>query len=177
MSSLRRRSGTQPLPLFVASPYTSRLTSPTLSQDRTWLIIDAETKQFQTARQLSRMLLIHPHIDFARGALRIDVPLTEKGKGTISVETPLEPTEEQLSKMELVEGIKIWISEVNGYAVSKEADEALSEVSRRKAGEGLVYHCRPKLTATSCSATVLRTLRSSGKEGPDQACLWSRRSP
>ncbi|PWN24926.1 hypothetical protein BDZ90DRAFT_256150 [Jaminaea rosea] len=98
-----------------------------LCEDRTWLIIDAETKQFQTARQLSRMLLIHPHIDFARGVLRIDVPLTEKGKGTISVETPLEPTEEQLSKMELVEGIKIWISEVDGYAVSKEADEALSE--------------------------------------------------
>lgn len=77
------------------------------------------------------MVLIHPHIDLERRILRIDVPLTERGKGTATVETPLEPTDEQLEKMELIEGITIWNSTVDGYAVSKEADEALSEVSAR----------------------------------------------
>lgn len=78
------------------------------------------------------MVLIVPHIDLSRGKLIIDVPLTEKGKGTKRVQTALDPTQEQLEQMELVEGISIWNHTVDGYVVSEEANEVLSEVSRRR---------------------------------------------
>lgn len=73
------------------------------------------------------MILITPHIDLQKKVLRIEIPLTEKGKGMAVVETPLEPTEDQRQSMELIEGITIWKSTVDGWAVSPDADKALSE--------------------------------------------------
>lgn len=107
----------------------AKVTQNGLLYDRTWLIIDQQKNRFCTARELPRMVLITPHVDLERGILRIDVPLTEKGKGIVTVETPLEPRPDQLAQMELVEDVTIWIHKVDGYAVSKEADDALSEVS------------------------------------------------
>lgn len=76
--------------------------------DRSWLIIDASTKRFQTARDLPLMVTIVPKMDQDNNLLSIMIPLHEKGKGDITVQTPLDPSEEELAKMELVEGIFIW---------------------------------------------------------------------
>jgi uncharacterized protein len=105
----------------------ARYTHDGLLYDRTWLIIDRKTNKFCTARELPRMVLIEPRINEETNTLEVSIPLTHKGKGTATVSTPLEPTEEQLSSMELVKDITIWIHKVDGYAVSQEADEALSE--------------------------------------------------
>lgn len=107
----------------------ARYTKDGLEFDRNWLIIDGTTRKFCTARDLSQMVLIEPHMDQDANELRIKIPLREKGKGDVTVTTPLVPTEEQLGKMELIEDITIWMHKVDGYAVSPEADEALSQVS------------------------------------------------
>lgn len=75
---------------------------------------------------MSKMVLIHPEMDQDANILRIRVPLDE---GETTVETPLEPAQEELDKMELIEGIEIWAHIVDGYAVSQEADAVLSRVS------------------------------------------------
>lgn len=101
------------------------------------------------------MVLIDPSVDQDRGVLRIEIPLTEKGKGTVVVETPLEPTEEQLRDMELVRGITIWKSEVDGYAVSKAADEALTEVGRIR-----ICRCAPPMSANKADPFHIVSVRS-----------------
>lgn len=98
-----------------------------LRYDRAWLIIDAQSRRFQTVRELPRMVTIAPRMDIAKNTLEITVPLHENGKGSIVVKTPLDPSKEQLSKMEVVQDITIWGQQVDGYAVSNEADEALSQ--------------------------------------------------
>lgn len=92
--------------------------------DRSWLIIDAETKRFQTARELPKMVVISPKMDLANNTLEITIPI--ENKGDITVKTPLNPSKAELSEMEIIKKIIIWGVEVDGYAVSKEADEALS---------------------------------------------------
>ncbi|PWN46829.1 hypothetical protein IE53DRAFT_391017 [Violaceomyces palustris] len=98
-----------------------------LKFDRTWLIIDAETRKFYTARDLPKMVLIHPKMDLENNKLIIDVPLNHNGKGTVSVHTPLEPSQKEIEQFELIDDITIWIHKVNGYAVSPQADQVLSE--------------------------------------------------
>jgi hypothetical protein len=97
-----------------------------LQYDRTWLIIDAISKRFQTARELPRMVTIRPHMDLVNKVLDIHIPLNEQGKGTVTVRTPLDPSEAELDDMEIVSDITIWGENADGYAVSKEADDALS---------------------------------------------------
>lgn len=97
-----------------------------LRYDRSWLIIDATSHKFQTARDLPFMVTIVPKMDLTNNVLSIDIPLHEKGKGLVVVKTPLDPTEEQVAKMELVQGIEIWGVKTDGYAVSEDADVALS---------------------------------------------------
>lgn len=107
--------------------------------DRSWLIIDANTRKFQTARDLPRMVTISPSMDLASNTLRVEVPpaaaVDEKGqvdadgdsnsKATI-FETPLEPSSEELEKMEIIRDIELWGTKVDGYAVSAEADAVLT---------------------------------------------------
>lgn len=76
--------------------------------DRSWLIIDANTKKFQTARDLPLMVTIVPKMDQNNNALSIMIPLHEKGKEDITVTTPLDSSEEELASMELVQDIFIW---------------------------------------------------------------------
>ncbi|EPQ31731.1 uncharacterized protein PFL1_01064 [Pseudozyma flocculosa PF-1] len=97
-----------------------------LKFDRTWLIIDAETRRFYTARELPKMVLIHPRIDTERNILSIEIPPTETGAPGATIETTLEPTQQWLDQCELIDDITIWVHKVNGYAVSQEADEKLS---------------------------------------------------
>ncbi|UZJ51398.1 hypothetical protein CBS101457_000718 [Exobasidium rhododendri] len=98
-----------------------------LRYDRSWLIIDAKSKKFQTARDLPQMVTIIPTMDLTNNILSIEVPLHEKGKGKTVVKTPLDPSDEELRNMELVQDINIWVHKVDGYAVSKEADAALTQ--------------------------------------------------
>ncbi|PWZ01036.1 hypothetical protein BCV70DRAFT_199395 [Testicularia cyperi] len=97
-----------------------------LQYDRTWLIIDANTRKFYTARELPKMVLIHPKIDREARILHIQIPQSETGVAACTVDVALDPTDVDLQQCELVEEITIWGQTVNGYAVSSEADEKLS---------------------------------------------------
>lgn len=97
-----------------------------LQYDRTWLIIDADTKKFYTARELPKMVLIHPKILSEKNKLAIEIPQSETGVPACTVEVGLQPTKEETDSYEIVERIFIWGAYVDGYAVSKEADEKLS---------------------------------------------------
>lgn len=91
------------------------------------------------------MVLIEPKIDETTGTLNISIPVKEKGEAPLVISTPLNPTPAELADYELVTNITIWESkvhllpncflslfltriyiQVDGYAVSKEADVALS---------------------------------------------------
>lgn len=98
-----------------------------LQYDRTWLIIDSDTKKFYTARELPKMVLIHPVVDHTASELAIHIPQSETGNPAATVRVSLDPSQEELDKCELIEGITIWASNVNGYAVSDQADQLLSK--------------------------------------------------
>lgn len=97
-----------------------------LQYDRTWLIIDADSKKFYTARELPKMVLIHPEIQSDSNTLAIHIPQSETGTPATTVKVPLQPTQEEVAACEVVEGIFIWGAYVDGYAVSKQADDKLS---------------------------------------------------
>lgn len=97
-----------------------------LQYDRTWLIIDANTKKFYTARELPKMVLIHPRIQHEKNTLSIEIPQSENGVPASTVQVSLQPSKEQVATYEVVDGILIWGAYVDGYAVSAEADSKLS---------------------------------------------------
>ncbi|CDU24533.1 uncharacterized protein SPSC_04034 [Sporisorium scitamineum] len=97
-----------------------------LQYDRTWLIIDATTKKFYTARELPKMVLIHPKVEQDINKLTIEIPQSETGVAASTVQVSLQPDKDQVASYEVVDGIFIWGAYVDGYAVSKEADEKLS---------------------------------------------------
>ncbi|KAK0551987.1 hypothetical protein OC846_003071 [Tilletia horrida] len=97
-----------------------------LRHDRAFLIIDSNTLKFCTARELPKMVTIAPTIDLANNKLEISIPLHDKGKGTVKVSTDLDPSPETLKGKELIKDVTLWADKVDGYAVSPEADEALS---------------------------------------------------
>jgi hypothetical protein len=93
------------------------------------------------------MVIIEPRVDKEAGLLHIKIPMHEKGEPDITVTTSLDPTPDQLASFELVQDITIWgfqvhfdaifntelskiiflfVFQTDGYAVSKEADDALS---------------------------------------------------
>lgn len=80
-----------------------------LKYDRTWLIIDADTRRFYTARELPKMVLINPRIDEKSGNLVIEIPPTDTGVPGSTVSTPLDPTEEDIKSFELIDDITIWL--------------------------------------------------------------------
>lgn len=66
-------------------------------------------------------------MDVAANLLRIEVPNAEEGQGSATiVETPLEPARADVEQMELIKDIELWGTQVDGYAVSSEADAALT---------------------------------------------------
>ncbi|TKY85136.1 hypothetical protein EX895_006216 [Sporisorium graminicola] len=97
-----------------------------LQYDRTWLIIDATTKKFYTARELPKMVLIHPKIEQDINKLTIQIPQSETGVAASTVQVSLQPSKDEVAGYEVVDGIFIWGAYVDGYAVSKQADEKLS---------------------------------------------------
>lgn len=135
--------------------------------DRTWLIINVEKKRFKTARELPLMVLINPNMDLNRGLLRIEVPLESQGKGVVTVETLLEPTAEHLANCQLVRGITLWKSTVDGYAVSPEADRVLSEVVDQQ--KKCAWTCVASSPSISPRMRVPATFRSPCEACPQRA--------
>lgn len=105
MRDLSYRSPFAPLTLPVA-----KIQRAGLAFDRTWLIIDAATRVFCTARGSPHMVRIRPVLDHEAGLLRIYVPNSagEPGSGETEVTVPLTPSDEELRQCELVEGVQIW---------------------------------------------------------------------
>lgn len=54
------------------------------------------------------MVIIDPRIDYESGTLHIKIPMHGKGEPDITITTPLDPTPDQLSGYELLQGISIW---------------------------------------------------------------------
>jgi uncharacterized protein YcbX len=73
-----------------------------------------------------QLVLIEPRISGSN--LAIHIP-----RRTEPVLVPLNPTAEQLATYELVEGITIWEDTTDAYAVSEEADQALTEYFQKPA--------------------------------------------
>ncbi|KAE8217513.1 hypothetical protein CF319_g8416, partial [Tilletia indica] len=96
-----------------------------LKFDRAFLIIDDQNR-FCTARELPKMVTITPKIDLENNRLDIVIPLEDKGKGEVTISTALDPAPESLEGKELIKDVKLWGHQVDGYAVSLEANEALS---------------------------------------------------
>ncbi|KAE8240089.1 hypothetical protein A4X13_0g7943 [Tilletia indica] len=96
-----------------------------LKFDRAFLIIDDQNR-FCTARELPKMVTITPKIDLTNNRLDIVIPLEDKGKGEVTISTALDPAPESLEGKELIKDVKLWGHQVDGYAVSLEANEALS---------------------------------------------------
>lgn len=100
-----------------------------LRYDRTWLIINADNKRFNTARDLPQIVLIRPSLHPETNELKIRIPFSKAPdeKEATVVSTPLNPSAEFLNSCEILSGITIWAhSQQDGYAVSKEADDALT---------------------------------------------------
>jgi hypothetical protein len=73
-----------------------------------------------------KLVLIEPRISGSN--LAIHIPNREE-----PVLVPINPTPEQLAKYELVDGVTIWEDTTDAYAVSEEADEALTEYFQKPA--------------------------------------------
>jgi uncharacterized protein YcbX len=102
-SKLRSRSASLTL-------YPATIQRAGLAFDRTWLIIDAATRAFCTARGSPHMVRIRPVLDHEAGLLRIYVPNSadEPASGETEVVVPLTPSDEELRQCELVEDVEIW---------------------------------------------------------------------
>jgi hypothetical protein len=114
--------------------------------DRKWLVINPEDNVFYSGRNLfnvssvsfpshrkitalifvAQLVLIEPRISGSN--LAIHIPNRAE-----PVLVPIDPTPEQLAKFELVENVTIWDDTTDAYAVSEEADEALSEYFQKPA--------------------------------------------
>ncbi|KAG9127316.1 hypothetical protein FRC07_014849 [Ceratobasidium sp. 392] len=85
-----------------------------LQFDRQYLIIEADTHKFITARQIPKMVLVEPAIEFAETPL-LQVSFPESS-GISSFVTPLIPEAATLESWELVSDIEIWLSTgLNAY--------------------------------------------------------------
>ena len=82
---------------------------------------DAKTRVFQTARNLPKLLLITTALTATE--LIVTIPLDPPEEYRL----PLKPAKEELIDLELIEGIDIWNSDVDGYAVSSDLDQALTQ--------------------------------------------------
>ncbi|KAG8783948.1 hypothetical protein FRC15_004250 [Serendipita sp. 397] len=82
-----------------------------LRNDRTFVIIDKETHRTVTARDIPKMVLVHPHIDDG-GILRIQFP---EDSGMSPLLVPLEPSPEVLADWKRIEDVQIWSHTTDGY--------------------------------------------------------------
>ncbi|GAA5882421.1 hypothetical protein JCM16303_001724 [Sporobolomyces ruberrimus] len=109
----------------------SDYTSEGLEFDRQWMIVDAETHTFLTARTIPKMVLIHPVINHKTQTLDITVPSSSNPPETFQI--PLAHPSTSLKDPEndpsLDHDYSVWGSDPqDGYSVgSEELVDALSE--------------------------------------------------
>ncbi|GAA5959206.1 hypothetical protein JCM3765_005106 [Sporobolomyces pararoseus] len=110
----------------------SDYTSEGLEFDRQWMIVDANTHTFLTARTIPKMVMIHPEINYATQSLDITVPSPDSSKPSATFSVPLaHPTtylEDPENDPSLDHDYVVWGSDPqDGFAVgSAELIDALS---------------------------------------------------
>ncbi|GAA5925170.1 MOSC domain-containing protein [Sporobolomyces koalae] len=111
----------------------SDYSSEGLAYDRQWMIVDATTHAFLTARTIPRMVLIHPVINRATGTLDISVPSSTNPNETTMFTIPLAHPSTYLADPDndpsLDHDFQVWGSDPqDGYSVGSQALlDALSE--------------------------------------------------
>ncbi|KAI6048067.1 MOSC N-terminal beta barrel domain-containing protein [Pisolithus marmoratus] len=94
----------------------ARYTLEGFQYDRKWCIVDARDNSVVTARQLSKMVLIHPRIvpgsSLEPGRLEVCFP---EGSGCEPFSVPLNPGEEEVGHLRRV-GVSLWgKKDIDGY--------------------------------------------------------------
>ncbi|KAG8875367.1 hypothetical protein FRB97_005179 [Tulasnella sp. 331] len=97
----------------------TRYTPEGLENDRTIAIIDAKSHSAVTARELSKMLLIHPQIrydstDLYGGTIDISFP---QDSDCQAFSIPLNPDDELLESWPLAEDVRVWSSRNDGHII------------------------------------------------------------
>ncbi|GAA5863312.1 hypothetical protein JCM3774_000854, partial [Rhodotorula dairenensis] len=98
------------------SPYTAE----GLEYDRQWMIVDAETHKFLTARTLPKMVLIHPTIRRDTGQLEISIPAS-----TNATETEAKAGEGAGAATETIQTFSVPLAHPTTYLDNPEADPSL----------------------------------------------------
>ncbi|KAL1739357.1 hypothetical protein HDZ31DRAFT_49518, partial [Schizophyllum fasciatum] len=83
-----------------------------LENDRKWCIVDAETHQVITAREVAKMVLITPTLPDASGLLHISFP---PDSGCEPFAVPASPSEDTLATWARVSDVKLWGDLVDSY--------------------------------------------------------------
>ncbi|GAA5855702.1 hypothetical protein JCM5353_008192 [Sporobolomyces roseus] len=102
-----------------------------LEYDRQWMLVDANTHTFLTARTVPKMVLIHPVINHSTQSLDISVPSSSSSDSTFSIPLahPSTYLEDPENDPTLDHDFVVWGSDPqDGYSVgSEELLDALSE--------------------------------------------------
>jgi len=138
-----------------------------MQYDRLWCVTEPGTNKIFTARELPKMVLITPQIQFdeaspERGQLLVTFP-QDSGCGTFSV--PLEPAEETLKTWQLIENCSLFGSHIDGYVCGTSAlsnSETISSVLSKFLGRSVCLSykgprpraCDPTLMFPALEATI-----------------------
>jgi len=144
-----------------------KYTTAGLEYDRLWCITEPGTNKIFTAREVPRLVLITPHIEFEtspeRGQLLVTLP---QASGCETFSVPLQPTEEMLKKWELIEHFSLFgVYDIDGYICGKSTQtnsESPSSILSKYLGRPvhLSYKgprpraCRPTQTFPALEATI-----------------------
>ncbi|KAK7686550.1 hypothetical protein QCA50_010150 [Cerrena zonata] len=96
----------------------SRFTPQGLEHDRKWCIMDANTHTIVTAREVSKMVLIEPRVEYNPsdsygGRLVVKVPQTS---GDVTFSVPLDPTPELLKEWSVLDDCNLFkVVYMDGY--------------------------------------------------------------
>lgn len=115
----------------------SAYTAEGLEYDRQWMIVDAQTHKFLTARTIPKMVLIHPSINRETGKLDVSVPSAndkdERQVFSVPLAHPTTYLDDPESDPSLDHDFQVWGDTQDGFAVgSSELHTALSDFMGRQ---------------------------------------------
>ena len=105
----------------------SILRSQGLDLDRRWMLVDAETNEFITIRQISEMTLINTRLSEDGEWLQLSI----SGHDDEFVQVPSRPSEEWLKEHTRLEQVKVWAVLTDGYVYGEEVNGMLSRFLQR----------------------------------------------
>ncbi|EJT99676.1 hypothetical protein DACRYDRAFT_95988 [Dacryopinax primogenitus] len=96
---------------------TALCTRAGLKHDREFMIIDAKTHKAITARDVAKMVLIHPSIhydpkSYSGGVLRVSFP---EESNLEEFEVPLQPSADEVKDWVLIDDVKLWSFTIDAY--------------------------------------------------------------